>query len=682
MIGHTPGDPRMNIFGWRFFEHYRDNNHVFSDLFGISPASFQVTGDGLEPEAVEGEYVVGTFFTALGVQPAIGRLIGAQDNQVSGGDPAVAVLSWAHWQTRFNRDAAILGRQIVLNGVPARVIGVAPREFFGLRVGFSPDVWVPAAMETLIQRPSRRATGELPLGLMARLKPGVSIEQARAEMRVLDRFRVEGLATGSKNPVWRQASIDVEPAGAGLSRLRDHLATPLLSLTAIVALLLLLTCTNVAGMMVARGASRQREMATRVALGADRVRLVRQVLTESLLLSTAGGLLGLFLAYFGAGALVRLWLLNVDVRARGPGTLELNVHPDPQVLLFAAGLALLTGVLAGLFPAWNAFAHASATSLREIGVAGETRSRRLLAQSLVVAQVTVSLVLLTAAGIFAGHVSSLKRDPGFERDSVLLVTLDPARSGYQREQLSNLYRGLLEQLEAIPGVRSVTVSALTPTARGGAARFATVEGFEEKPEDRRYLSLNWVGPRYLETLGTPLLAGRDFQFQDENRPRVAIVNRAMARYYFGDDTAIGKRFTFDGQQGTYEIVGVAGDAKSSDLREAPPRTIYLHAFQEERGRVSQFALRTDLAPARIVDQVRAIVRDTLKTVPVARVTTLAEQVNESIAQERLMATLSTGFGLLGALLAALGLYGLLAYTVARRPRRSAFGWPWGRRAAT
>ena len=230
----------------------------------------------------------------------------------------MAVVSWAHWQTRFNRDPAILGRQIVLNGVPARVIGVAPREFFGLRVGFTPDVWVPAAMETLIQRPSRRATGDLPLGLMARLKPGVSIEQARAEMRVLDRYRVEGLATASKNPVWRQASIYVEPAGAGLSRLRDHLATPLLSLTAIVALLLLLTCTNVAGMMVARGASRRREMATRVALGADRVRLVRQVLTESLLLSTAGGLLGVFLAYFGAGALVRLWLLNVDVRARGP----------------------------------------------------------------------------------------------------------------------------------------------------------------------------------------------------------------------------------------------------------------------------------------------------------------------------------------------------------------------------
>ena len=254
---------------------------------------------------------------------------------------------------------------------------------------------------------------------------------------------------------------------AGLSRLRDHLVTPLLSLTAIVALLLLLTCTNVAGMMMARGASRRREMATRVALGADRVRLVRQVLTESLLLSTAGGLLGLFLAYFGAGALVRLWLLNVDVRARGPHTLELDVHPDSQVLLFTAGLALLTGVLSGLFPAWNAFAHASATSLREIGVAGETKSRRLFGQSLVVAQVMVSLVLLTAAGIFAGHVSSLKRDPGFERDSVLLVTLDPARSGYQREQLSNLYRGLLERLETIPGVRSASLSALTPTARAG-----------------------------------------------------------------------------------------------------------------------------------------------------------------------------------------------------------------------
>src|SRR6185503_18341058 len=197
-----------------FFEHYRDHNHVFSDVIGFSPARFQGTADGVDAEAVNGEYVVGTFFPALGVQPAIGRVIGAQDDEVGRGDPAVAVLSWSYWQKRFNRDPSILTRPIVLNGVATRVIGVAPRGFFGLRVGFSPEMWVPAAMETMIQRPSRRASGDLPLGLIARLKPGVSIEQAQAEMRVLYQLTVEEIAKASRNPLWRQGSIELEPAAA------------------------------------------------------------------------------------------------------------------------------------------------------------------------------------------------------------------------------------------------------------------------------------------------------------------------------------------------------------------------------------------------------------------------------------------------------------------------------------
>jgi putative ABC transport system permease protein len=656
LLGQFPGDPRMNGFGWQVFEHYRDHNHVFSDLIGIGPATFRVTGGSVDEPTVAGEYVAGDFFPALGLQPAIGRLIGAQDNR-AGSDPAVAVVSWSYWQTRFNRDPSILNKTIVLDGVAARVIGVAPRGFFGLRVGFSPDLWVPAAMEPMIPRPGRRpgeARSGPMLGLMGRLKPGVTIEQARAEMRVLDRARVEEIATASRNPQWRNATIHVEPAGGGFSQLRDALATPVLTLTAIAALLLLLTCTNVASMMLARAASRRREMATRVALGADRVRLVRQVLTESLLLSTAGSLLGVFVAYRGADALLRAW--PFDSRMLATARFE----------IFTAGLALLTGILFGLAPAWHAFSPATSSSLRESGVAAETKGRRLFGQSLIVAQVALSLVLLSAAAVFARHVSSLKWDLGFQRDSVLLVTLDPSRSGYEREQLARLYQDLLERLQRIPGVRSATLSALTPIARGGASRFATVEGFDERPEDRRYLSLNWVAPKYFETTGTPIVAGRDFESADEGRPRVAIVNRAMARHYFGGGTAIGRRLSFDGQAQKYEIVGVAGDAKYDDIRAAPPRMVYLHAFQEARGSFSQFALRTDGRPTRVVDQVRSAVHDVLKTVPVAKVTTLADQVDAAIVAERLIAKLSGIFGGLGAVLAALGLYGLLAYTVARR----------------
>jgi putative ABC transport system permease protein len=666
LLSRYPGEPRINGFGWKHYEHFRDENHVFSDLIGVSLSRFQVSGEGFDAEAVDGEYVVGNFFTALGVTPAIGRLIGPQDDQMGAPDAAVAVVSWAYWQNRFNLDPAISGKRIVVDGVPATVVGVTPREFFGLQVGTHPDVWVPAAMEPMIQRPSHRADGTLGMKLLGRLKPEASIEQARAEMSVLNQWRVEDLAKTRNAPFLREFKIDVEPAGAGFSALRDEYAKPLLVLMAMVGLLLLLACTNVASMLLARGAARQREMAVRVSLGAGRFRLVSQVLTEALLLSAAGSLLGVFLAYFGADALVRIMLSG-----RGfiglPQRLEIQAEPDAHVLLFTTGVALLTGVLFGLAPAWSAFASAPASSLRESGTAGETRSRRLFGKSLVVAQVALSVVLLSAAGLFVRHLSNLRNlDLGFERDSVLLVTLDPARSGYERIQLSQMYQGLLGRLETIPGVRSATLSGVTPIEGPGAARFVNMEGRQERLEDRRYISLNWVGPKYFATFGTPVISGRDFEFQDEGRPYVAIVNQAMARSYFGDGSPIGKHFTFDGQARSYEIVGVVGNAKYVNLHDRAPRTIYLDAFQDSRGLAQQFALRSTVAPAAIVGQVRQAVRDALKTVRVAKVTTLTDQMDASIVPERLIALLAGFFGSLGALLAAIGLYGLLAYTVARR----------------
>ena len=282
--------------------------------------------------------------------------------------------------------------------------------------------------------------------------------------------------------------IELAPAGAGFSALRDQFAKPLLVLMAVVGLLLLIACTNVAGLLLARGAARQREMAVRVALGAGRLRLVRQVLTESLLLAAAGGLLGVFLAYFGADALVRIMTSGRPMI--GFERFDIRVQPDVQVLLFTAGVALMTGVLFGLAPAWNAFASAPASSLREIGGAGDTRSRRLFGKSLIVAQVALSVVLLSAAGLFVGHLSNLRNlDLGFDRHSVLLVTLNPQGSGYNRVQLSLLYRDLLQRLQAIPGVRSASLSGATPIEGAAASRFANVEGFQEKPEDRRYLML-------------------------------------------------------------------------------------------------------------------------------------------------------------------------------------------------
>jgi predicted permease len=502
--------------------------------------------------------------------------------------------------------------------------------------------------------------------VIGRLKPGVSIERAQAEMRVLDRSRVEEIANTRNDPLWRQARLDVAPAGAGLSALREQFAAPLQALMVIVGLLLLIASTNVASMLLARGAARQREMAVRVSLGASRTRLVRQVLTESLLLSVAAGAFGVALAYIGSRTLVRI-IASGRPMPGWPPTLEIDARPDLTVLLFTAGIAMLTGLWFGLAPAWHAFASAPAASLRGIGASVETRSRRRFGKSLVVAQVALSVVLLTGTGLFIRHLSDLRNvDLGFTRDSLLLVSLDPSRSGYERLQLSRSYQQLLGEVEAIPGVRSVTLSAMTPISGAAGSRFATVEGFQERPEARRRLRLNSVAPRYFETMGTPLIAGRDFQFEDEGRPRVAIVNQAMARYYFGQGTAIGKHLTFDGQSQPYEIIGVVGDAKYSTLHESAPRMLYSNAFQEGNGTPNQLVLRTNVAPLALVGSVSHTVRDVLRTVAIAKVTTMTDQIDASIVPERLIATLSAFFGGLGALLAAIGLYGLLAYTVARR----------------
>jgi predicted permease len=664
-----PREPRGSYFSWESYEHHRDYNHVFSGLIGASSTRINVRDAGGEPEILDGECVTGNFFPVLGVKPAIGRLIAPGDDRVGDAGSPVVVVSWAYWKNRFNLDPAILGKRINVEDAPVTIIGVTPREFFGLQVGFRPEVWLPLAMEPVIHRSSRIGGG---LRLMGRLKPGVSIEQARAEMTVLFQWTIDERASGSKDPLIRQLRFEMEPAGTGFGLLRDRFAKPLLLLMAVVGVLLLIACANVASMLLARGAARQREMAVRVSLGAGRFRLVRQVLTESLLLSGAGALLGVLLAYFGAGALVRI----LESGRQMPGLsfhIEVPIRPDPHVLLFTAAVALLTGVLFGLAPAWSAFASAPISPLREIGRAGETRFGRLFGKSLVAAQVALSVALLSAAGLFVRYLSNLQHlDLGFRRDHVLLMSLDPARSGYTPERLSGPYQELLDRLKAIPGVRSATLSGMTPISGAGASSFAIVEGYQEKPEDRRYISINWVAPKYFETLGTPFLAGRDFAFEDKGVPRVAIINQALARYYFRDRNAIGKHIALErdwkgfGADQTYEIIGVVGDANYSEIREAAPRTIYFNAFQNGRVSSHRFAIRTSLDPAALASEVRRTVRALLPTVPVLKVTTLADQVDASILLERLIATLSGLFGALGSLLAAIGLYGLLAYTVARR----------------
>jgi putative ABC transport system permease protein len=643
LLRRFPGDPALNAFDTKLYEYLRDNNRAFSSVVAASSQPVSVHENGQPAEPASATYVSPDFYSSLGMSAAHGRLVGATDT-------TAAVISYAWWKSRYNLDPAVLGKVLFVDNAQFAIAGVAPREFAGLQPGFQQDLWLPMASRPRLESVS----------LMARLRPGVTIAQARKEMTALyARALAEKIAA---NRFAGNMTMEVEPAGAGLSMLRQQFAQPLLIVMAIVGLLLLIACTNVASMLLARGAGRRREIAVRLAVGASRVDLLRQALTESLLLSGAGTLFGIGVAYFGATALTRILESG---RQFGPA-MHIDVQLDLNVLIFTAGIGILTGVLFGLAPTLQAFSAAPIHAMREAGKAGDTRTRRLMGKTLVVAQVALSLVLLSSATIFIRHLAEGYANLGFRRDHVLLASLDPSRSGLNRDQLAAGYRELLDRVAAIPGVRTVSLAGVTPVSGAGASRDASVEGYTPRPGELRYLSLNLVTPHYFDTFGTPFLTGRNFTDHDVGGSRVLIVNQTLARRFFGGVSPLGKQIRFDGDDFAYEIVGVVADSKYHDMREASGSTVYFHAFQYPRLISHQLALRSTIDPAAVAPEVRRTIGAVLKTVTIRRMTTLEDQVDASIVPERLIVTLSSLFGALGGLLAAMGLYGLLAYTVARR----------------
>ena len=462
--------------------------------------------------------------------------------------------------------------------------------------------------------------------------------------------------------------LRIEPAGNGVTTpLSQMLSTPLTVLMATVGLLLLLACTNLAGLLLARGTSRQREMAVRACLGATRARLLRQTLTESLLLSVAGTAAGIFLAYFAAHALIRIFASGRFI-VDAPVHFEALTKPDTHVLLFTLAIALLTGLLCGAMPAMRASNLAPGSALQPGSRTGETKGQRLFGKGLVALQVALSLALVSSAGLFVGYLSHLRNSNlGFERNHLLLVTLDFAQSGYNAAQLSRLSQELMMRLDAVPGVSSATFSDVSPMEGPGASGFAFAK---DHPEKQAEASINYVAPDYFKTYGTSFIAGRDFSAGDQPSAPVAIINETAARNCFGNENPIGRHITLshitltEGER-TYEVIGLVGDAKYNDLQQSAPPTVYADLLQQ--GFVgSQLAIRTRIDPDGVADAIRQTEGAVLKTVPIVRIMTMNEQIDSSIVPERLIAILSTGFGVLGALLAAIGLYGLLAHTVARR----------------
>jgi predicted permease len=661
---------------YAFIEQLRARREAIAGVCAIDPGGqVNLVVDG-QAEVARGQLVSGGFFATLGVNALLGRTIIEEDDKIPGGH-LVAVISYNYWQRRFARDPAIVGKSVAMNGHPFTIIGVTPPDFFGVMVGESPDLWAPAMM-----------TAQLYLGdsieqyfnysrefVLARLKPEVAEQQARA---VLTGVLQQTLAASSGSQLspeeqreLRRKSVALNPASRGLSSLREQFSEPLRLLMAVVGLILLIACANVANLLLARATARKKEIAVRLALGASRFRLIRQLLTESMLLALVGGALGLLFALWGSE-----FLLALVGSGRNPVFLKLT--PDLRVLGFTAGASLLAGVLFGLAPAWRATRVDLTPALKDAARGSGAGSRPGLGKTLVVVQVALSLLLLIGAGLFARSLGKLKSlDAGFNQENVLLVSTNPGMIGYREgRQIADLYQRMLERIKAIPGVRSASLSPQALVSESGTNTSVVVQGRAERPEDNAdspdRTGVPWlceVGPEYFETVGMTILRGRGLTARDdENAPRVAVINETFARYYFGEDNPIGRRFGTDPDtSGQIEIVGVVKDAKYVSLREPALRTYYVPYFQyPDRWRATTFQIRTAANPTGVIAAVRQAAREVDANLPLLKIKTLATQVDESLAQERLIGAVSSFFGLLALLLAAVGLYGVMAYAVSQR----------------
>jgi predicted permease len=662
-------------FSYPLFKELRQHNQVFTDISAFDywdSLDVHAADLSLASETAKAQLVSVNFFSILGINAILGRTF-APDEGNGAGPHAVAVISYGLWTRMFARDLSVLGKKLVIEETPFTIVGVAPSHFSGVSPGRTYDVWVPVSMQPEAFPGENKLTQNDTnwLSLVARLKPGVSTEQARAGLDVVyQQFQHEHDISKWSEQDRRDFfthSIVLFPAATGTDYLRREFLGPLFLLMAMVGLVLIIACANVANLMLARGSVRQREIAVRSALGAGRCRLTRQLLTESLLLALAGGALGVLFAYLGSSVLVALMSL-------GQNRVTLDVHPDLSVLGFTFVIALATGVGFGLAPALRA-TQLSAIGSVQPGFHSPTTSQsgRRMGRGLVVAQVALSLILIIGAGLLVRTLHNLEiLDPGFNRNNVLLFGFDPAKAGYKGEQVVQLRQSVLEQIQHAPGVRCASFSFLTPISGGGwdnQARY--VEGYTPQPGEDRDVYLNAVGPRFFETLGTPVLLGRAFGPQDRTGPLVALINQTMSRRFFGDRNPIGKHFRlgpWSGNRG-FEIIGVVRDAKYLSLREQAPPTAYLYIPQMPAG-ASPGGVTVEISsvipPMSLVPELRTLLQAVGPRLTAIDVKTLAEQVDQSLYQEKLVSALASFFAVLALVLASIGLYGLLSYAVARR----------------
>ncbi len=666
----------VSRFSYPAFRELRDKCASFSGLFALAPVnSLAVRGSGpggSADEAAQGQLVSGEFFGVLGVRALIGRMLGPEDDRVPGQNP-VAVISYGYWERRWARDPTVIGRTLIVNGVAFSIVGVTPPEFFGVVVGRPADLWVPAMMQAdLRYRSNYWSTGAAQpdrpwlnqpdiawLTVMGRVPSVVAAARAAAEASAL--YRQLESARGRGTP---ELHIALAPGSRGISDLRRRFSEPLSILMGMVVLLLLIACANVANLLLARSAARRQEVAIRLAIGAGRARLLRQLLTESLVLALAGGALGVLFAEWGRRALLALLSL-------GFGPLGVNVSIDLRVLVFTTVLSMATGILFGLAPAIQA-------TSQSVGVRRSLGARLSVSRLLAVSQVALSMLLLIGAGLFTRTLRNLHaRDTGYRGDDLLLVEINPRALGYQSAQLRDLYDRLLERARAIPGIRLASLSLSPPVSGDQWTSNVTVAGYPARPDENLDVQKLVVTQDYFETVGLRLIEGRGFTAHDvRNASPVAVINETMASYFFGKRSAIGQRFVFGGplRGSGIEIVGVVRDAVYNRLRDRTPRVVYLPVAQQIEGAtfhgpviLRDLEVRTvPGAASAVAAPLRQVIAATAPNLPVIAISTLTDRIDHSLGQERAIAQLTGFFGALALLLAAIGLYGLMSYVVARR----------------
>ncbi len=660
----TPdGKTICTSFSYPVYQQLRQQNHVFQDVFAFKEfPRLTATIDG-KAEAVTAQLVSGNFYQALGVKPILGRGIQDADDGAPGSGP-VAVISDALWSRRFGRSPDVIGKAIQLNLTPITIIGVNPPGFTGASsVQSSPDVFLPFSMAPIAapiwaDKPLLTDGNFWWVLVMGRVKPGVPDETARAALDVTLNAAVRSTMTVEKDRSIPRLTL--QDGSRGENSAGRMFSKPVYVLMAMAGFVLLLACANLANLLLARASSRQREMSVRLALGAGRGRILRQMFTESLLLSLSGGIAGLLLGYWGRNAIPHLLSSSWE-------TTTMNSRFDWKIFGFTAAISIVTGLLFGLAPAWQATRTQVSSGLKDNAQSATQRNRNVTGKAIVIIQVALSMLLLVGAGLFARTLANLNKNHlGFRPDNLLLFEIQPPRTRYAAPKDIALYRQLEERLASVPGINSITLSDTALISNSMSNSDFVPDGVPQKSKDDSSAYTIAVGQNYFSTMGIPIRSGRGFNETDTETSRlVAVVNQQLVKDFFPNVNPIGRTFLSDKKH--IEIIGVSGDTRYANLRDDPPATFYLPYRQQPEGEQGMtFAISSTRDKRSIVPALREAVASVDKDLPLLDIRTQNEQIADTTKEERIFASLTSGFGVLALVLASIGIYGIMAYTVARR----------------